>query len=105
MTKSAEQYIQEHTYLMSSKSWCPDCHYAKAVFKKYGVLDKVYTIELDKLDPKEAAVLEKQFTAISGRKWVPTIFFNGKVFGTEETLKKLESTDATESAFKAAGLL
>ncbi|VEU19391.1 DEKNAAC100896 [Brettanomyces naardenensis] len=97
--------IKEHRFLMSSKSWCPDCKYAKAIFDKYKVLDKVYTIELDKIDPREADVLEKQFTAISGRKWVPTIFFDGKVFGTEQTLKQLESRDSTEKAFKDAGLL
>ncbi|QPG76973.1 hypothetical protein FOA43_004367 [Brettanomyces nanus] len=97
--------IKKSKFFMISKSWCPDCNYTKAIFKKYNVLDKVTILELDKMDPKKADELEKQFTAIAGRKWVPTIFFDGKVFGTEGTLKNLESTDATEKAFKDAGLL
>ena len=104
MGKAAE-LIKANKYFMSSKSWCPDCKYAKAIFQKYGVLDKVKVVELDKIDPKEAESLEKEITAIVGRKWVPTIFFNGKEFGTEETLKKLESHDQTKKAFEEAGLL
>ncbi|GME99296.1 hypothetical protein B5S28_g3763 [[Candida] boidinii] len=105
MANKAEELVSKNKYLMLSKSWCPDCHYAIAVFKKYGVLNKVELVELDKMDPKAAFELEKEFTAISGRKWVPTIFFNGKKFGTEQDLAKLESLDSTEKAFKEAGLL
>ncbi|KAG7700021.1 hypothetical protein KL930_000708 [Ogataea haglerorum] len=99
---SAQDLVKQHRFLMLSKSWCPDCHYAIAVFKKYKVLDKITLVELDKMPPKEAAELEKQFTALSGRKWVPTIFFNGAVFGTEQTLKELESRDLLPSAFEKA---
>ncbi|KAH3660228.1 hypothetical protein OGAPHI_007433 [Ogataea philodendri] len=101
---SAKQLIQDNKFLVLSKSWCPDCHYATAVFKKYGVLDQVKFVELDKLPSNEALELEKQFTAISGRKWVPTIFFNGEVFGTEATLKQLESLDKLPGEFEKAGL-
>lgn len=103
-TKALE-YISSNKYFMISKSWCPDCHYAEAIWKKYGVSDKVTILELDKIDPKEAEALEKAFTEISGRKWVPTIWFNGERFGTEQDLKKLESLDQTEEEFKKAGLL
>ncbi|KAG7750945.1 hypothetical protein KL911_003391 [Ogataea haglerorum] len=99
---SAQDLVKQHRFLMLSKSWCPDCHYAIAVLKKYKVLDKITLVELDKMPPKEAAELEKQFTALSGRKWVPTIFFNGAVFGTEQTLKELESRDLLPSAFEKA---
>ncbi|ODV83777.1 hypothetical protein CANARDRAFT_29761 [[Candida] arabinofermentans NRRL YB-2248] len=105
MSNQAQKLINENKYLMLSKSWCPDCHYAIAIFKKYKVADKIKLIELDKMAPQEALALEKEFTAISGRKWVPTIFFNGENFGTEGTLKQLESLDSTEQAFKKAGLL
>lgn len=101
----AQAYIDKNKFFMISKSWCPDCHYAEAIFKKYGVLSKVEILELDKIDPKQAAELEKAFTAIAGRKWVPTIWFNGETFGTEQTLKQFESLDKTEEEFKKAGLL
>ncbi|CEP22405.1 GRX8 [Cyberlindnera jadinii] len=102
----AIDYVKSNRFFMISKSWCPDCHYAQAIWKKYGVSSKVTVLELDKLeDQKKATELEKEFTALSGRKWVPTIWFNGEVFGTEQTLKQLESLDQTEEVFKKAGLL
>lgn len=102
----ATDYLKNNRFFMISKSWCPDCHYAQAIWKKYGVSSKVTVLELDKLeDQKKATELEKEFTALSGRKWVPTIWFNGEVFGTEQTLKQLESLDQTEEVFKKAGLL
>ncbi|CDK24763.1 unnamed protein product [Kuraishia capsulata CBS 1993] len=103
--EKAHSLISQHQFLMLSKSWCPDCHYAIAIFKKYGVLDKVHILELDKLEESEASQLEKAFTQISGRKWVPTIFANGEKFGTEEDLKRLESYDSTEEEFRKIGLL
>lgn len=102
---TAQELIKAHKFLMLSKSWCPDCHYAINVFNKYNILDKIYLVELDKMNAKEALVLEKEFTAISGRKWVPSIFVNGKFWGNEQTLNTLESTDKTQSEFKAIGLL
>lgn len=101
----AQKYIDANKFFMLSKSWCPDCHYVQAILKKYKIESKVTVLELDKMEPKEAEELEKGFTAISGRKWVPTIWFNGKVFGTEQTLKEMESLDKTEKVFKEAGLL
>lgn len=104
MSRAAD-LIKQHRFLMLSKSWCPDCHYAINVFKKYNVLDKVYLVELDKMNQQESLSLEKEFTAISGRKWVPSLFFNNKFWGNEGTLKKLESLDQTEAEFKKAGLV
>ncbi len=104
--KKAQAFIDSNKYFMISKSWCPDCVYAENIWKKYGVSSKVEILELDKLaDQKEALELEKAFTEIAGRKWVPTIWFNGSRFGTEQDLKRLESEDATEKEFKNAGLL
>ncbi|KAG0683136.1 hypothetical protein C6P40_000375 [Pichia californica] len=104
MVKAAD-LIEQHKYLMLSKSWCPDCHYAIRIFQKYNVLNKVHLVELDKMNPNEALKLEGEFTAISGRKWVPSLFFNGKFWGNEGDLKKLESFDKTETEFKKVGLL
>jgi glutaredoxin 3 len=102
---SALDLIKEHRFLMLSKSWCPDCHYAIRVFNKYNVLNKIHLVELDKMNANEALKLEKEFTQISGRKWVPSLFFNGKFWGNEATLNELESTYKTEETFKSEGLL
>ena len=85
----AQYLIDNYPYLMLSKSWCPDCHYTYDIWDQYNVKDKIRIIELDKFeDHNEAEELERAFTEISGRKWVPTIYFNGKVLGTEEDLKR-----------------
>ncbi|CUM64568.1 uncharacterized protein PRCAT00002175001 [Priceomyces carsonii] len=103
--KKAENYISLNPYLMISKSWCPDCHYAYRIWERYNARDKVYIIELDKFeDVEEAKQLEEAFAEIAGRKWVPTIFFNGKVFGTEEDLKRLENEGKLTQVLKDANL-
>lgn len=102
----ANQLIGQHPYLMLSKSWCPDCHYTYKVWEDYGVKDKVHVIELDKFeDQQEAAKLEAAFTEIAGRKWVPTIFFNGQRLGTEEDLKKWKQEGKLDAIFKEAKLI
>ena len=83
-----------------------DSHYTYRVWDQYNVRDKVHIIELDKFaDEEEATKLEAAFTQISGRKWVPTIFFNGKRWGNEEDLKRLEKEGKLEQAFKDAKLI
>lgn len=104
--QKAENLIKANPYLMISKSWCPDCHYTYKVWEKYNVKNKIHIIEFDKFeDQKEALELEKAFTEIAGRKWVPTIFFNGELLGTEQDLKRWESEDKLEAIFKSAKLI
>lgn len=103
--QQAQAYIDAHPFFMISKLWCPDCHYAYRVFDEQGVRSKIHVLELDKLEDQAAAVeLESGFTAIAGRKWVPTIWFNGKVFGNEQDLKRLVAAGTVGQAFKDAGL-
>lgn len=91
---------------MLSKSWCPDCHYTYEIWDKYNVRDKVHIVELDKFeDQKEAEELENAFTQISGRKWVPSIFFNGKLLGTEEDLKRWSKEGTLTKVFTDAKLI
>lgn len=104
--QKAQDLINTHPYLMLSKSWCPDCHYTYRIWDRFHVADKVHIIELDKFpDQKEATELEKAFTEIAGRKWVPTMFFNGKRFGTEADLKRWDSEDKLEEIFKQEKLI
>lgn len=103
---NARALINDNRYLMISKSWCPDCHYVYKVWDQFGVRDKVHIIELDKFEDQDEAVdLENAFTEISGRKWVPTIFFNGKKLGTEADLKAWQADGTLESRFKDEGII
>lgn len=102
----ARKLVEEHEFLMLSKSWCPDCHYAYKIWDQYGVTDKVHVIEFDKmLDQEEAKALEDAFFTFVERRWVPTIFFHGKVFGTEQDLKDLEAEGRLAEKFKSENLL
>lgn len=102
----AKQLINEHRFLMISKSWCPDCHYVYKVWDSFDVRHKVHIIELDKMDDQdEATNLESAFTKISGRKWVPTIFSNGRKLGTEADLKAWKAEGTLESKLKDEGII
>lgn len=102
----ASALISDHQYLMLSKSWCKDCHYVDNVLQEFGVADKVHIIELDKFeDQNEATLLEEAFTQITGRKWVPSIFFNGKYLGTERDLKEWKDRGTLEDVFKREKIL
>lgn len=104
-TAKAQNYINSHKYFQLSKSWCPDCHYTYALWKRYGVSDKFFILELDKMaDQKEAYELEKAFTQLAGRKWVPFIWIDGKPFGCEKDLENLASLDKLDDWFKQVGL-
>lgn len=102
----AQKLIKENQFLVLSKTWCPDCHYVHNLFAQLGVTSKVHVIELDKLeDQEDAGKLEAAFTEIAGRKWVPTIFFNGKRFGTEQDLKQLKASGDLETVLKKEKLI
>lgn len=103
---NARLLINAHRYLMISKSWCPDCHYVYNIWDSFGLRDKVHIIELDKFeDQNEAVRLEAKFTAISGRKWVPTIFFNGRMLGTEADLKAWQLDGTLKQRFISEGII
>ena len=90
----AKQILQDHPFVMLSKLWCPDCVYANNVWSSYGVKEKIHLIEL-----------EAAFTEISGRKWVPTIFFHGKKLGTEQDLKNWSADGTLDSVFRENQLI
>lgn len=104
--EKAEKLIKQHKYLMTTLSYCPDVRTANAVWSKYGVLDKIQTVEFDTMkDRTEAIQLRKAFGQIAGRDWVPTIFFNGKRLGTEEDLVKWDQDGELKTILKREGLL
>ncbi|KAH3683191.1 hypothetical protein WICPIJ_005836 [Wickerhamomyces pijperi] len=104
-SKKAQTYLTTHPYLIVSKSWCPGCKYTKKTLQTHKVLDKFHIIELDKMkDQKEADDLQKAFTAVSGRRSVPSIFIKGKLWGGDDQLKELESLERVESWLRGNGI-
>lgn len=102
----AEKLIAENPYLMLSKSWCPDCHYVEKIWNDYNVFNKIHIIELDKFEDQDEAIkLEAAFTEISGRKWVPSLFFNGKFFGNEQDIKNWKSEGKLDKIFQDEKLI
>lgn len=91
---------------MISKSWCPDCHCVYGIWDSFGVRDKIHIIELDKLENKNDALeLEDEFTVMTGRKWVPTIFFNGRYLGTEADLKMWDENGTLQEKLISGGII
>lgn len=104
--EKARDLIKTHEYLMLSKSWCPDCHYAYKVWELNGVSGKIHILEFDKIpDQNEAEALEDAFVTLAGKKWVPILFFHGSYFGTEKDLKKWEAEGKLREIFKREGLI
>lgn len=98
----AQEYITNNPYFFISKSWCPDCHYLERVLSENGLRSKFTVLELDKMaDQSEAHRLELAFTELAGRKWVPTIWKQGQVWGTEKDVQVLErqGNDKVKEAF------
>lgn len=101
-----KKIIAEHPFVMLSKSWCPDCHYTYGIWERYGVMSKIHIIELDKFEDQENAMhLERAFTEFAGRKWVPSLFFNGEFIGTEKDLKDWDEQGRLDEVFKKSGLI
>ncbi|KAI3894999.1 hypothetical protein MKX03_021911 [Papaver bracteatum] len=83
-----DKTISSHNIVIFSKSYCPYCKRAKAVFKELNQTPHV--IELDERDDGydiQGALGEKL-----GRRTVPQVFVNGKhIGGSDDTLDAYES--------------
>lgn len=84
-----EELLKQHEYFLLGKTWCPDVKYAIAKLKEQGLFAKfeVYNLDLIK-DQDEASKIERAFTQVAGKKWVPSIFVSGKYWGNEQTIKE-----------------
>lgn len=68
--------------------------------------DKIHIIELDKLEDKNDALeLEEEFTVITGRKWVPIIFFNVGYLGTEVDFKVRDENGTLQEKLISGGII
>lgn len=97
-TPNAQKLVRTYRLLMISKSWCPDCVYAKGVFKELKA--EPHVVELDKMD--EGPELQKEFLELTGQNTVPNLFLDGVHLGTENDLKRIhESGELLQMLTKA----
>ncbi|GMP36655.1 hypothetical protein CsSME_00008713 [Camellia sinensis var. sinensis] len=79
--------ISSHSIVIFSKSYCPYCKRAKAVFKELNQTPHV--IELDQRDGWN---IQDALSEIVGRRTVPQVFINGKhIGGSDDTVEAYES--------------
>lgn len=72
------------------------------IWDKYGLSSLVYILELDKLELQDlASQLEQEFAALSGEKWVPTIFFSSAdKYKTDRHFREWEKSESTKEELK-----
>ncbi|KAJ4830787.1 Glutaredoxin-C4 [Turnera subulata] len=80
--------ISAHQIVIFSKSYCPYCRRAKAVFKE---LSKVpHVVELDQRD--DGSDIQDALSEIVGRRTVPQVFIDGKhIGGSDDTVEAYET--------------
>ncbi|XAR55647.1 Thioredoxin-disulfide reductase [Bertholletia excelsa] len=80
--------ISSHSIVIFSKSYCPYCRRAKAVFKELNQVPHV--VELDERD--DGRDIQDALSEIVGRRTVPQVFINGKhIGGSDDTVEAYES--------------
>ncbi|CAH9110395.1 unnamed protein product [Cuscuta europaea] len=80
--------IASHSIVIFSKSYCPYCRRAKAVFKELNL--KPYIVELDERD--DGWLIQGAVSETVGRHTVPQVFINGKhIGGSDDTVEAYES--------------
>ncbi|CAR22855.1 glutathione-disulfide reductase GRX8 [Lachancea thermotolerans CBS 6340] len=101
----AKQIIRSHKYVMLTANWCPDCVYANSIWRKYGVLNKVSQFEVGGYDRDKLNKYRDAFAEVAGIRNLPTIFVDGKVWGTEAELHKFEREGTLLEELKKIGLI
>ncbi|KAI8570106.1 hypothetical protein RHMOL_Rhmol01G0007800 [Rhododendron molle] len=80
--------ISSHSIVIFSKSYCPYCRKAKAVFKELKQVP--YVVELDERD--DGWNIQDALSELVGRRTVPQVFINGKhIGGSDDTVEAFES--------------
>ncbi|XP_051149774.1 glutaredoxin-C4 [Andrographis paniculata] len=90
--KSASDFVKKtvssHTIAIFSKSYCPYCRRAKAVFKELN--QEPFVVELDERD--DGRDIQDALIELVGRRTVPQVFINGKhLGGSDDTVDAYEN--------------
>ncbi|XP_030458791.1 glutaredoxin-C4 [Syzygium oleosum] len=85
--------ISSHQIVIFSKSYCPYCRRAKAVFKELNQTPHV--VELDERD--DGWKIQDALSQRIGRRTVPQVFINGKhIGGSDDTVEAYESGELSK---------
>ncbi|EEF34694.1 glutaredoxin-C4 [Ricinus communis] len=85
--------ISSHKIVIFSKSYCPYCKRAKAVFKQLNQIPHV--VELDERD--DGQNIQDALSKIVGRRTVPQVFIDGKhIGGSDDTVEAYESGELAD---------
>ncbi|KAF6147266.1 hypothetical protein GIB67_013087 [Kingdonia uniflora] len=87
-TQFVKKAVSSHDIVIFSKSYCPYCQRAKAVFKE--LKQTPHIVELDQRD--DGSQIQSALSEIVGRRTVPQVFVNGKhVGGSDDTIEAYEN--------------
>lgn len=85
--------IASHKIVIFSKSYCPYCRRAKAVFKELNQIPHV--VELDERD--DGWKIQDALSQRIGKRTVPQVFINGKhIGGSDDTVEAYESGELNQ---------
>ncbi|TKY72788.1 Glutaredoxin-C4 protein [Spatholobus suberectus] len=91
--KFVDETISSHRIVIFSKTYCPYCRRAKAVFKELNQVPHV--VELD--EREDGSKIQDILINIVGRRTVPQVFINGKhLGGSDDTVEAYESGRLTK---------
>lgn len=99
--QQAQNLISGYKLLCVSKTWCPDCVYAKKVFDELRA--QPHYVELDLLD--NGKELQAAFLEITKQNTVPNTFIAGEHIGNEHDLKRMYENGELKQKLQAAGLI
>ncbi|KAJ7163905.1 glutaredoxin [Mycena crocata] len=88
-----EKSIDSNKITIFSKTWCPYCAKAKALFNAEFPEETPYVIELDERDDGDA--IQDYLATKTGQRSVPNVFVNQKQVG---------GNDKTQAAFQSGEL-
>ena len=82
--------VSSHDVVIFSKSYCPYCRRAKAVFKELQLRKDPYVVELDQRE--DGWEIQDALSDMVGRRTVPQVFVHGKhLGGSDDTVEANES--------------
>ncbi|OAY46448.1 glutaredoxin-C4 [Manihot esculenta] len=92
--------ITSHKIVIFSKSYCPYCRRAKAVFEELNEVPHV--VELDQRD--DGPTIQDALSKMFGRRTVPQVFIDGKhIGGSDDTVEAYKSGELAKFLGIAAG--
>ncbi|KAF9987692.1 hypothetical protein BGZ65_002322 [Modicella reniformis] len=94
-------YIANNDIVVFSKSYCPYCNQAKTFLNGQGVEDKVFVVELDRLD--DGSAIQRYLLELTKQRTVPNIFISQQHIGGCSDLLGLDKAKLTVLLDKIKG--